>query len=163
MVGELWSFVQANASGIQAVIAILGFVVLCKYGWDTRVIARATMQQSRAVLLPFLAITIERKNGPQEWHIKNLGSGPALNIRYTAVDPKEIVGQKAPIMPGETRRLCSAEDPDRARLGECLRKAEGFEIQYESLSEERLMSRIKQAAETGAIEVKFVRDRAENN
>jgi len=157
MLKNIWQFFQTESSAIQAIVAILGFVVLCKYAWDTREIARATVQQSRAALLPFLTITVVRKEEQTEWHIKNLGSGPALNIRYEPIDLLEQVGQKAPIMPGETRRLCSADGLDRKRLGEALRKPAGFEIHYESLSAEQLTSNIKQQTDTGVIDVKFER------
>lgn len=160
MLKGIWYFLQINSSGIQVTIAVLGLVVLCKYAWDTRAIARGAVEQSRTILLPFLSLTIVPKSSDQEWHIKNLGSGPAINITFDPIDINERIGQKAPIMPGETRRLCSADkNDDRARLGEAMRRTAGFEIKYESLSGEHLISRIKQEFADGAIDVKFVRER----
>jgi hypothetical protein len=162
---KLWSIIQTNSSGIQAVAAVgaliaalAGFVVLCIYAADTKKIARATLQQSQAVLLPFLGLTVENKDDHirAEWHIKNYGSGPAVNIRYTPIDPIELVGQKAPILPGETRKLCSANGEDRKRLGEALRASSGFEIRYNSVAGEHLLSRIKQQFD-GRIDTIFER------
>jgi hypothetical protein len=155
---EVWGLIERDANAIQAIVALLGLIVLSKYALDTRTIARATAHQSQATLLPFLAIVVETRNNQQEWYIKNAGSGPAKNIRYTPIDPTELVGQKSPMMSGETRRLCSAEEPDRSRLGEELRKREGFVIGYESLSGERLTSSFKQSFHTGEIEVGFKRE-----
>jgi hypothetical protein len=152
-----WNLIQQNSSGIQSVTALIGLAILAKYALDTRSIAKASLEQSRSMLLPYLSICIVRVDCQQDWHIKNMGSGPALNILYSLELPDVFIPQKAPIMAGESRLLCSADGEDRARLGEALRTVNGLEISYDSLSGEHLKSRFRQDDATGAIKAEFVR------
>ena len=61
----IWQWVTCNSAGLQgvaaivgAVIAFLGLIVLCIYVWDTRTIAKSTVNQSLDRFIPILTVTV---------------------------------------------------------------------------------------------------------
>jgi len=90
----LW--VYYNAQTIQAVAAILAFVGLLVYAWDTRLIRKATLTTTRATLAQgdasrrpyFQPEDWENTKGEKAfegkdyYQFRNCGAGIALNVRW---------------------------------------------------------------------------------
>jgi hypothetical protein len=129
-----------TATQVVLTLATIGtLIVLIGYAKDTKTIARNSSEQIEGSLLPFVAL-VEREDSASHsshWAIKNLGRGPALNIRYS----RDVGGGKT-IMQGITPLAPSGPyfvenaDEDLATKG-------GFTVEYESLSGKKYRTTVK--------------------
>lgn len=94
LTGNSW-WLDDHASAVQAVCAILGLIGLFWYCILTRQIQQASLRQSRAAIRPFIVIDeLNEKDYPNYemrmkpisvdkiFIIRNLGSGPAMDIKW---------------------------------------------------------------------------------
>ena len=73
----MWTWIDSNASGIQAVVAVIAFAVLCKCAWDTRALALAAKEQIETAQRPLLMVRLDRSNNLQ---LANVGTAAAMNV-----------------------------------------------------------------------------------
>jgi hypothetical protein len=121
-------------------IATVGtLVVLIKYAIDTNRIAKNSSEQIESSQKPIIAL-VEREPGHSSRRaIKNLGKGPALNIRYSrhqADDKPAQLQSIAPLAPMEPYSVENA-DVDFA-------EKDGFIVEYESLSGRKYSTIVRQ-------------------
>lgn len=134
------------ASGI---LGLVGLVVLSWYAWLTRRISLAAFEQSEAPQKPCIVLVqvhdmtalpggvtapLGAYGSRATVHLKNIGSGPALNGTYrlqslATPDEKTAVGELPPIPPGE--------EWDTSYPLAVLGPKEEFVCEYESLSRRR--------------------------
>jgi hypothetical protein len=72
---------QAYASWALVVLTFATLLVLCKYAWDTRQIARVSVAQLHNAQMPYLALVQKTQNSDLVWAIENQGNSAALNIK----------------------------------------------------------------------------------
>jgi hypothetical protein len=80
-----WQWIVTNSAGLQAVgavvaafFAVVGFGVLCVYAYDTKTIARATSNQAKDALMPFISLDLTPDDihpNALIWKMHSQGSG----------------------------------------------------------------------------------------
>jgi hypothetical protein len=68
----------------QAVVAALALVVLCKYAYDTRTLAKAATEQVEVMQRPIIAIRLDHRDS--KFRFSNVGTAVALNISWQRQD-----------------------------------------------------------------------------
>jgi len=150
MAARILQWATTNAAGIQTLsaliassVGILGLIVLCKYAWDTRTIAKATEFQAKDRVLPFLAlnlITVRQGHlSCDEWRLENQGYGPAINVKHWIFDDP-IPRQRLSIMQGTEAAICDTTTAEGRLFTENMRAKRGFVVEYDSIVAEKLRS-----------------------
>ena len=129
----MWNWIACNSSTIQVVLTLLTLLVLLRYVWDTRRIAKASVRQIENAQTPFLAVLQQEHLVGQVggWVLENQGFGPALNIvcGYRQ-NQRNVRVQMYSLAPRTPRSLASHFENARGT-------PEGFKIEYESVSGEK--------------------------
>ncbi len=128
-----WLTYGNNASGVASVCAVLGLIGLALYVCYTKAIMDATLSSYQASFFPVLTATLsDTSQFFIHWRLRNLGRGPARNIRVWRIEE----GNDAPslfkrrqYLPDERAWHCGTLLPDHD-------EAEAFEIHYEYASGE---------------------------
>jgi hypothetical protein len=84
---RMWTWIECNSSGIQAVVAVIAFLVLCKYAWDTRVLAIAAKEQIETIQRPLLMVRLDQSNNFQ---VANVGTAAAMNVFWERCETGKI-------------------------------------------------------------------------
>src|ERR1700686_3643336 len=126
----MWNWIACNSSTIQVVLTLLTLLVLLRYVWDTRRIAKASVQQIENAQAPFLAVRQQEHLEGQVggWVLENQGFGPALNIVCSyRQNQQDVRVQMYSLGPRTPRSLGNHFANARCT-------PEGFKIEYESVS-----------------------------
>jgi hypothetical protein len=163
----MWTWVICNSSGLQAiaavvaaVFAILGFVVLCIYAFDTKIIARAASNQTKDNAIPFISLDLTSdaneqgaKPNARSWKLENQGSGPAINLKIWLLNDHKPK-QRFSMMKNAIRKILDFDGPDNEVFHTRLRRREGVKAEYESLAGEKLRNTFRMT-EADGLEVEF--------
>ena len=87
-------FLQAYASWALVVLTFFMLLVLCIYAWDTRQIARVSIEQLHNAQMPYLALVQKWHNSALRWAIENQGNSAALNIKVKGDYTFRQIGDK---------------------------------------------------------------------
>ena len=121
--------VLAVATVVLAGATVWTLRVLIGYASDTKKIAKNSFEQIESSLKPLVAL-VERKPGhDSNWSIKNVGKGPALNIRYTRYVGDDKPPQWCSPLPLALLARYNVRNEDVA-----FAERDGFIVEYESLS-----------------------------
>ena len=148
--------IQAIAALVASIVGVAGFIVLCKYAWDTRTIAKATAFQAKDNVTPFLALSLvpsKLDHRVLQWWIQNHGFGPAVNVRHWLLDGSAPT-QRPSIMQGTDALICELSSAEGQQFTEWLNDGNIFKVEYESIAGEHFRSTF-QMVEAGKAEVKF--------
>ena len=131
----LWLWVYDNAPTIQAVLGILALLGLVAYTIYTRSLVQISQAQMEAILRPILSMDI--LNG--QMFIKNVGTGPALNVEYVAhVGPIQTPQRFKPIL-GIGEQVSAGSERD-FMVNNLTERVWTFQMTYESVSGTRYRS-----------------------
>jgi hypothetical protein len=140
MTTETMLCVQTTTQVVLTLATVGTLIVLIGYARDTKIIAKNSNEQVENSLIPFVAL-IEKEAGrgySSNWAIKNLGKGPALNIRYSrcGVDDKLEMQMIMPLAPGEPYDAIANAD-------ENFTTKSGFTVEYQSLSGKKYRTTVR--------------------
>jgi hypothetical protein len=97
---ECWYYV---AGIVSAVAAVVGLVGLFYYAHETTKLRRISQNQLEAMSKPCVVFIEQEVTGSEmPLQIKNVGNGPALNIRWKAINAKNWVEEPV-LAKGESR------------------------------------------------------------
>jgi len=121
---------------VTAVFAFMSWWLLKKYARDTESIARVSMQQLEEANRPVLLAQRREAyaNGYQIWLLENVGSGPAINIRYL-----KAIGRKGKPIYGRLLGLATTQKidinlgPDEAFTDDVADAPDELIIEYSSI------------------------------
>jgi hypothetical protein len=88
---------QAYASWALVALTFFTLLALCKYAWDTRQIARVSIEQLHNAQMPYLALVQKWHNSGLRWAVENQGNSVALNIKIEGKYSFRQIGGKSPI------------------------------------------------------------------
>ncbi len=117
------SLIGPAVSVLTLVLAGWTLAILRKYAADTKTIARASVAQLEKSQMPFLDVIMVDLPPHSGWQIQNQGFGPALNVRCSFVE-----GRNIPSLAPGAAHLVQREFPS------LISSKTASEIQYESLS-----------------------------
>jgi hypothetical protein len=83
------AWIEAIATALLALFTLITLIVLCVYAWDTKTIARASVEQGENAQMPLISLTHAQSS--TEYSLENQGFGPAMNVHGYAFD---LVGEK---------------------------------------------------------------------
>jgi len=134
-----------------AIVNSLTLIVLFKYAWDTRTIARNSTQQLESLQMPFVTLAMRKDDERNSnWTIKNQGVGTAINIHYT-----RYLAENMPAIMQWLTALAPGEDYPLPRQSDHLMAAGGFAVEFESLSGNRYRTKVEWV--NGDVRTKFDR------
>jgi len=150
IIAALPNWIQALAAICLVILTLLTLIVLKGYAADTKTIADTSVSQTENSQMPFLAVAMREgdQNAQGGWIVENQGFGPALNIGFS--DYRDGRRHMRPIPPlgiGGKRTNLHNE------ISNALAQAEGFEIEYESLSGKRYRTTV--VMENGRTQTRF--------
>lgn len=133
--------IQTITQVVLAIATVATLIVLIGYAKDTKKIAKNSFQQIESSLQPFVAL-VEREPGhSSNWSIKNIGKGPALNIRYSRYQADDKPPQWCSPSPLAPLEFYNGVDNRDAEFAE---KKDGFIVEYESLSGRKYRTTVRQ-------------------
>jgi hypothetical protein len=136
---------EAVASLVAGLFAILSWRLLRTYVSDTSSIARVSVQQLEEANRPVLIAkkTQAYANGYQVWLLENVGSGPAINIEYL-----RAIGRKGKPIHGQLLGLAIGKEieinlgPDNAFDDDVADIPDELIIEYSSIRGKRHRSTV---------------------
>ena len=162
---EIIDWINANSATVQAVSTVVLVMVTAYYAWQTRTTNRRMAQANKLSVMP--AIVMEKEfvgaNQPNPWSaiIKNIGNGPAVNLKIEVSNPTYTLEISKTVLPaGQTcsyKIIKGWDSPNPYPKFWCSNPV--LTIQYNSLSDPKikLMTKIKLSAgaETEIIETSW--------